>query len=227
MVRKVKYLDTKLVAVTGGIGSGQTTVSKMLDDLGAKVINVDRKVKQLMQRDAALQRELRHAFGKQAFNEKKELNNKWLAEIVFSDETKLQMLNRIVHPRMVAEIVEEMEAARFSGKFPIVVVDAALIYEVSIEQMFDIIIVVNCRKDTRIKRVMQRDDMKRDDVLSRMRHQIPLEEKAKWADVVITNNGTEEELKKSVDEAFEKITADLRVVRLGNRPRPQNKITGP
>ena len=167
-----------------------------------------------MQRDTGLQRELISAFGKETYNDKGQLNNKWLAQIVFSDETKLQLLNRIVHPRMVAEIVEEMESARFSGRYPMVVVDAALVYEVSIEQMFDSIIVVNARKDYRIKRVMERDKLTRADILSRINHQIPLEEKVKWADFVITNNGSLEQLKQVVDEIFNKLSSEVRTVRI-------------
>ena len=139
MKRIIKYANPKVIAVTGGIGSGQSTVCTRLLERGCRIIDVDKKAKQIINKDAALQRELKKVFGEKIFSADGKLNRKLLAQIAFKEESNTLQLNNLIHPRMVAEVVEEMESARFSGKYPLIVIDAALIYEISIEQMFDAI----------------------------------------------------------------------------------------
>ena len=136
-----------------------------------------------------------------------------LASIAFQDEEKTQKLNRLVHPRMVSEVIEEMENARFSQKYPLVVIDAALVYEISIEQMFDSIIVVYTSLNNRVDRVMKRDGLTKDEILARVRRQIPLEEKKKWAEYVVDNDGSLEDLEKQTRNVFEKISDDIQISR--------------
>jgi len=210
MKRITKYTNPKVVAVTGGIGSGQSTVCGRLKQLGCKIIDVDKKAKQIIQKDKSLQNDLKKTFGNKIFFENGQLDRQLLAKLAFESESKTQQLNRLVHPKMVAEIVEEMESARFSFKYPLIIIDAALIFEISIEQLFDAIIVVYANQTIRIKRVMERDGFKKEDIIARMRRQIPLDDKRKWADYVIDNNGTIENLKKQTDELFEKLIADIK-----------------
>ena len=210
MKRIISYLDTKLVAVTGGIGCGQSTVCEYLKSLGCKVINMDVKAKQIIQKDINIQKELKRTFSRGIFKHGNQLDTKKLANIVFVDEEKTRKLNKIIHPRMIAEVIEEMEAARFSNKYPLVIIDAALIFEVNIEQIFDAIVVVNADIKKRIKRVMDRDGLEKHEILARIYRQIPLEEKKDWADYVIDNNGSLEDLKKQTNKIFEKLTEDLR-----------------
>ena len=213
MRRIKKYINPKVVAVTGGIGSGQSTVCKYLQDLGCKIIDVDKKAKQIIQKDNSLQNELKKSFGDEIFHKDGQLNRKRLAHLAFRDEAQTLQLNKLIHPRMVAEVVEEMETARFSQKYPLIVVDAALIFEISIEQMFDAIIVVYARLENRIKRVMDRDGLKRTEILARVRRQIPLDDKKTWADFTVDNNGTVEELKKRTEKIFEVLLSDVRIDR--------------
>ncbi len=213
MRRIKKYINPKVVAVTGGIGSGQSTVCKYLQELGCKIIDVDKKAKQIIQKDNSLQNELKKSFGDEIFHKDGQLNRKRLAHLAFRDEAQTLQLNKLIHPRMVAEVVEEMETARFSQKYPLIVVDAALIFEISIEQMFDAIIVVYARLENRIKRVMDRDGLKRTEILARVRRQIPLDDKKTWADFTVDNNGTVEELKKQTEKIFEVLLSDVRIDR--------------
>jgi dephospho-CoA kinase len=210
MKRITRYTNPKVVAVTGGIGSGQSTVCKRLSELGCRIIDLDKKAKQIIQKDSVLQRELKKAFGNEIFTRDGTLNRKLLGRLAFSHESKTMELNKLVHPRMVADVVEEMETARFSEKYPLIVIDAALIFEISIEQMFDAVIVVYASKDNRVNRVMKRDDLKRTEILARMRRQIPLEDKKKWADHVIDNNGTIEELYKQTNQLFNTLVSDIK-----------------
>ena len=205
MIHEKKYNNPLVVAVTGGIGSGQTTVSKLFGKWGAKVINADLKAKEIMQKDREIRRALKQTFGNNVFFRNGKLNTRLLAELAFKDELHTQKLNQIVHPRMVSYIVEEMEEARFSKRYPMVVIDAALVYEINIEQLFDAIVVVYAPIDERYRRVRQRDGMSKQEFFSRVDRQIPLEEKRKWADFVIDNSGSFEELEREAHQVFEKL----------------------
>ena len=213
MKKITKYKNPKVVGVTGGIGSGQSSVCQILSKLGCKVIDVDKKAKQIISKDRSLQKELIKTFGNEIFFKDGQLNRRLLASIAFQDEEKTQKLNRLVHPRMVSEVIEEMENARFSQKYPLVVIDAALIYEISIEQMFDSIIVVYTSLTNRIDRVIKRDGLTKDEILARVRRQIPLEEKKKWAEYVVDNDGSLEDLEKQTRNVFEKISDDIQISR--------------
>lgn len=213
MKKITKYKNPKVVGVTGGIGSGQSSVCQILSKLGCKVIDVDKKAKQIISKDRSLQKELIKTFGNEIFFKDGQSNRRLLASIAFQDEEKTQKLNRLVHPRMVSEVIEEMENARFSQKYPLVVIDAALVYEISIEQMFDSIIVVYTSLNNRIDRVMKRDGLTKDEILARVRRQIPLEEKKKWAEYVVDNDGSLEDLEKQTRNVFEKISDDIQISR--------------
>jgi len=211
MKKIIKYKDTRVIGVTGGIGSGQSSVCEILASQGCKIIDVDKKAKHIIKKDKTLQLKLKEAFGEEIFDRNGELNRRLLANIAFSDGYKTQLLNKLVHPRMVSEMIEEMETARFSQRFPLIVVDAALIYEISIEQMFDAIIVVYTDLEHRIQRVMKRDNLTRDEILARVRRQIPLEEKRNWADYVVDNNGSFEDMKKQTLKIFHELMETVRV----------------
>jgi len=203
--KRKEYKDPKVIGVTGGIGSGQTTVAEEFRILDCKVINVDNKAKQVIKKNKDVQNEIKKEFGKNVFYRNNQLNRKLLAQIVCNDEEKMQKVNQIVQPQMVESMVEEMEEARFSGKYPLVIVDAALIYEMNIEHLFDSIIVVYANKRQRLQRVVDRDKLKKEDVTARMERQIPLEDKKKWADFVVDNRGELADLKKQVEKIFEEL----------------------
>ncbi len=202
---KKEYNFPLVVAVTGGIGSGQTTVSNFFQKWGCKVINADQKAKVVIHSDREVRKALKWAFGKSIFFGNGKLNTKKLAELAFKDELHTQKLNQIVHPRMVAYLIEEMEEARFSRRYPIVIIDAALVYEISIEQMFDVIIVVYAPLEERLQRIQRRDGMSKKEFYARVDRQIPLEEKRKWADFVIDNSGDLEDLEKQTHAVYKRL----------------------
>jgi dephospho-CoA kinase len=213
MQRKRRFKNSRVIAVTGGIGSGQSTVCAILKEYGCKIIDVDRKAKQIIAKDKFLQKELQAAFGTNIFYRSGRLNRHQLAGIAFRDEEKTHQLNKLVHPRMVAEIVEEMEEARFSQRYPLIVIDAALIFEISIEQMFDSIIVVYASLKNRIERIKIRDKLSEEDIRARVSRQIPLEEKRKWADFEIDNNGSVDDLRIQTKKIFDKLVDQIPVER--------------
>ncbi|RMG68274.1 MAG: dephospho-CoA kinase [Calditrichaeota bacterium] len=197
--------STKVIGVTGGTGCGQTTVANLFGELGAKVIHADEIGHRILENDPSVRKELVAAFGKSILNRDGSINRKQLGELVFKDQTKLHKLNAIVHPRMIAEVVEEMEEARQSGKYPLIVIDAALIYELSLEHMFDAIVVVTSRLKDRIRRLRDRDGLSEREIMKRIQSQIPVQEKTRWADYVIRNNGTLEDLRHHVEGVYRKI----------------------
>jgi len=219
----MKYNDPLIVAVTGGMGSGQSTVSSYFEEWGCMVLNADNEAKRVIQKNAALRSDLRRTFGNDIFFRNRKLNTKRLAEIAFSDELQTRRLNQLVHPRMVESIIEKMEKARFSGKYPIIIVDAALIYEISIERNFDYVIVVSAPVSIRQKRVFERDNISRNSFNDRISKQIKLEEKAKWADYVIQNKGTLDELKKNSRDVFSML---MKKVKSDKGPRPSRSRGG-
>ncbi len=177
-----------VVAVTGGMGCGQSTVCEFLEKMGARVINADSVAKKEIERNEEIQKELKKAFGSRIFYRNGKLNRKLLARLAFSDSTKTQRLNHIVHPRMVAGILDLIEETRELGKYAIIVVDAALIYELNLEHMFDAVVVVASGMQDRIQRIKLRDKLTEPEIVDRINKQLPIEEKAKWADFIIQNN---------------------------------------
>lgn len=197
--------DIILVGITGGMGCGQSTVAGFMEKLGAKVINADRVAHVLVNKDKEAKKEIQRNFGDRVFFRNGKLNRKLLGQIVFEDEAKTLLLNRIVHPRMVSWIIDEIEEARDSGKYPVIAIDAALIYEISLEHMFDSIIVVTAPMKKRIEWIMQRDGLSEKEIHDRIAKQIPVEEKANWADFVIHNNSTLEQLEYRTQKVYEKL----------------------
>ncbi len=196
------YPNCIVVAVTGGIGCGQTTVCKFLEEMGAKVIQADLVAKRETESNEEIKEELRKYFGSRIFYRDGKLNRKMLAKIAFSDEAKTDRLNRIVHPRMVEHIINEIEEARESQKYEIILVDAALIYELNLEHMFDAVVVVSSKMSCRLERIKKRDNLSEAEIMSRINKQIPIEDKIQWADFLIENNDDLETLRVKCRKLF-------------------------
>ena len=201
----MKEEDVILIAITGGIGCGQSSVAKFLEERGAKIINADLIAHKIVNNDPEAKSEIRKHFGRKVFYRNGRLNRKLLGRIVFEDEGKTRLLNKIVHPRMVSRIIDEIEAARDSGKHKIIAIDAALIYEIQLEHMFDAVVVVASRTKNRIDRIITRDGLSEKEIRDRIAKQIPVEEKMKWADFVVHNNSTLDQLKKRADDLYKKL----------------------
>jgi dephospho-CoA kinase len=196
----------KAIAVTGGMGSGQSSFAKFLKDFGAKVIDADKIAHEVSNFDSEVKRELKHLFGKDIYNRNGKLKRKFLARIVFDDHNKTQLLNSIIHPHMVSRIIEEIEKAKDSGRYKLIVVDAALVYEASLEKMFDYAIVIFAKMQTRIQRIKERDGSPQREIMKRIRRQLPLEDKVKWADFVVRNDGSLDDLKEEAKKIFKILT---------------------
>ncbi len=194
-----------VIAITGGMGTGQSTVCQFLQKLGARTINADTVAKREIEGNHQLQKELKKSFGAKIFYRNGKLNRKLLAKIAFSDEAKTARLNKIVHPQMVSRIIDIIEESRESGKYKLIVVDAALIYELSLEHMFEAVVVVTSKMKNRLERIKKRDQLNEKEINDRMSKQIPIEEKIQWADFVIENNESLELLEKKTVKLFHEL----------------------
>lgn len=171
------------IGLTGGIGSGKTTVAKIFALLGVPVYYADAASKRLYQTNKELMAGLKKHFGEDVYTND-ELNRPKLAAIVFSDAEKLELLNRLVHPLTITDAEEWMQ----QQTTPYVIKEAALIFESGSARGLDYIIGVRSPKHLRIKRVMDRDRVGREEVLSRMHRQIDEEIKMRLCDFIIENN---------------------------------------
>lgn len=194
-----------MIGVTGGIGCGKSEVCRMLEGLGAKVIDADFIAKEITDSNQTVREQIRKTFGQGVFLPDGGLDRRELARIVFTDKEALQKLNKIVHPYMVRAIGQEVKRAKAEGSHPLIVINAALIYEIGMEKDLDYVVVVSASLKNRIQRIIKRDGLSKEEILNRIKAQMPLEEKAKRADHVIQNDGTLEELQRKVRSLYEEL----------------------
>jgi dephospho-CoA kinase len=203
-----KFDNPLLIAITGGTGCGQTTAAKYFEKFGAKVIHADKLARQVLERDREVRSLIRKELGNQYFYRNGRVNRKLLGEAVFKDERKLQILNSIIHPKLVEKLIDEIEIARESGKYPMIVVDAALVYETQMEHLFDAIVVISSSQKLRIERLVSRDKISKELARERIDKQISIRDKITWADYVIHNNRTLQELERRCRNVYQKILKD-------------------
>ena len=204
--RKPSTHNVIKVGITGGIGSGKTTVCKMFEELGIPVYYADDRAKYLMQHEHHLIDEIKKKFGEEVYTNGI-LNRKVLAEKVFNDKAKLEALNALVHPAVYHDTDVWMEEQK-GKKVPYSLREAALLVETGSYKTLDKLIVVTAPLNTRMKRVSLRDSVEIDEVMTRVRNQLPEEEKVKLADIVIKNDKDLEHLKKQVLKIHELLLAE-------------------
>ncbi|NNF57104.1 MAG: dephospho-CoA kinase [Rhodothermaceae bacterium] len=175
------------LGLTGGIGSGKSAVAAHLATKpGVRVIYADDEAKRLMHEDVALRAALVERFGREIYDTEGRLDRSALAARVFADPDELAALNALVHPAVREAMLAHIEEARCDG-IDLLVYEAALLYEVGADAHLDGVAVVDAPVETRIARVMARDGVLREQVLDRMRHQLPPEDLRARADFVIVN----------------------------------------
>ncbi|MGB9867634.1 MAG: dephospho-CoA kinase [Bacillota bacterium] len=190
-----------VIGLTGNIGSGKSTVSQVLRELGALVIDADRISREVCEPGQPGWEAIWRHFGQEVFLPDGTLDRKRLGEIVFGQPDKLALLNSLLHPLIVSRIKEDLEEARASA-WKAVVVDAALLFEVGLDKVVDVVWVVTADDRLRLERVMARDGLSREAALARMQSQSCQWEKASRADAVIDNSGGLEHTRRQVLELW-------------------------
>lgn len=205
---------TRVVGLSGGIGTGKSTVTRMLAELGAVVVDADAIVHRLQAAGSPLLDEIAEAFGADVIGTDGALDRKGLADLVFRDPTARARLNAIVHPRVGAEMARELAAARAAAA-PLVVLDIPLLFEGraaggggASTLGFDATVLVYAPREQQIERTLARDDGTREDVERRLAAQLPIDEKRALADHVIDNAGTLDETERQVRALFETLVGD-------------------
>lgn len=189
------------VGLTGGIGSGKTTVSNFLLDYGIPVYNSDSKGKTLMNTNLELKNNIVSIFGERVYDNGI-LNTNLLSSIVFNDSSKIEQLNNLVHPKVAQDFNQWVGK---NNNKPILVKEAAILIESGAYLNMDKIILVVSEKSTRINRVSKRDNSDLDSIEKRINHQLTDNEKIKYADYIIENNSSLEHLKLEVLKVVNKI----------------------
>lgn len=174
------------VGITGGIGSGKSTVAKVFEVLGIPVYYADDAAKRLMNEDEGIKQQLQKLFGKETYIDGK-LNRKFLSTLVFNDEEKLALLNSIVHPATLLDAGKWMH----QQITPYAIKEAALIFESGAHQQLDYVIGVYAPATVRIQRVIKRDGVSREEVKARMEKQMDESIKMRLCDYVVTNDEQE------------------------------------
>jgi len=177
----------KIIGLTGGIGSGKSTIAKMFEDLGVPVYYADLEAKKLMRTSPIIKKRLMKLVGEKAYI-KDDLNTHFIASIVFNNKSKLQELNNIVHP----EVNKHFSAWLKKQNVPYVIQENALLFESENQNNFDFIITVSSPEEVKIERVMQRDKTTKESVLARMKNQLSDAYKVKNSDFIIQNTDIEQ-----------------------------------
>lgn len=173
------------VGITGGIGSGKSTVCKIFETLGVPIYYADTRAKFLMEHDPRLIAALKKEFGKDVFMESGQLDRGKLASIVFRDSEKIAILNGLVHPAVAEDSANWVQ----SQSSAYTIKEAALLFESGSYKQLDLIISVTAPLELRISRVMSRDRASREEVLNRINNQWPQEKKDELANFIIINDG--------------------------------------
>ncbi|MEP7238163.1 MAG: dephospho-CoA kinase [Ferruginibacter sp.] len=171
------------IGITGGIGSGKSTVAKVFEVLGIPVYNADLAAKRLMNEDAELKEKIKQQFGNDVYKNEK-LDNKYLAHIVFASEEKLDILNSIVHPATI----NDANAWMLKQTTPYTLKEAALLFESGAYELLDYVIGISAPAPLRLQRVMQRDGSSREEIMARMNKQMDEEIKMKLCNFIIKND---------------------------------------
>lgn len=201
----------KIIGVTGGMGSGKSTVSQILNDLGASVINADSIAREVVSKGGKPLEEIVEYFGMGILDKNGELDRRKLGNIVFNNPEKLNTLNIITHKHIAEKIHEKVESLKNESNTSVVAIDAPIPIEYGFLDLCDTVWVVVADAKVRIKRVMERDNLSYDEALSRLKAQKRDEEYLKMADEVLVNNGNIEELEKEVVRLYfknEKVQED-------------------
>lgn len=199
---KMNPILSHVVAVTGTIGSGKSTVVKLLGKQGAFIVSADELAREVVKPGTEGIRDVVAAFGREVLDKDGALDREKMADLVFTDPAKKKMLEGILHPLIAKQAEEVFKAAIARGVSPIIY-EVPLLFEAGLNKAgFRKIIVVTASDEVCIKRITERDSLSEDKAAARLRTQIPTEVKRKGADIVIDNSGSIEQLEKVVTQIF-------------------------
>ncbi|ACL69247.1 dephospho-CoA kinase [Halothermothrix orenii] len=185
-----------IIGLTGGIASGKSTVSNILKELGACIIDADRIAHKILKKGQPGWRGVVGYFGTDIIDDKGEIDRKKLGKLVFNKPEERKKLEKITHPIIISQIKDEIVSLK--NKCNLIILDAPLLFEANLDRLVDRVWVVYVDRDIQLRRLQERDGLSREEAILRIETQMPLKEKARLADIVIDNNGSIKKLKKQV-----------------------------
>lgn len=195
-----------VIGLTGGIASGKSTVSAKLKELGAAVIDADIVAREVVSKGEIAYNRIVQSFGEDILLPSGQINRKKLGSIVFSDKDKLALLNSITHPEIISRIQDMVREHKAAGE-KVIVVDAAILIEMGLYKYVDSVWVVAVDRETQIKRMIERDKFDYKEAENRINSQFTNEIRKKYADVIIDNSESVEEVAKRLEELWNNIIA--------------------
>lgn len=196
------------IALTGGPGSGKSTVAQLFRDLGAEIIDADQVAHEVVAKGTPACEELRRGFGPEYFQADGALNRAQMAELVFGDPEARRRLNAIVHPRVTREISRRLQDLTARG-VKLVMVEVPLLYEVGLEKNYDLVIVVDAGEKEQIERLTARDGRPPEEALGIVQAQWPLDAKKARADFVVDNRGSLEHTRAQIKKLWQQLKNHL------------------
>jgi dephospho-CoA kinase len=194
-----------LVAVTGGIASGKSVVSKMLEDLGVPIIDYDVIAREIVEPGKPAWKDIVACFGERVLKEDRQIDRKNLSDIVFRDPEKRKQLESFTHPRIIEEGARQADEIARKDPDAIIQVAVPLLIEINLQDRFHKVLLVYVPRETQIERLMKRDGIAREAAESILKAQLPIDEKLRYADFVIHNEGTLEETRRQVEQVWEEL----------------------
>lgn len=190
-----------VLGLTGGIGTGKSTVGKILQKKGYPIVDTDIIAREVVQSTEILEK-LQKEFGKEIVENGK-LNRNKLGQIVFKDKNKLNMLNSIMHPAILKKMWKEVEILKKNNKH--IFVDVPLLFEINIEKSFDKVVLIYANRNIQVNRIMLRDGKTKDEALNVINSQMDIEIKKEKSDYIIINENSLEELENNINSILEEI----------------------
>jgi dephospho-CoA kinase len=194
-------MDMIVIGLTGGIGTGKSEVARILQGLGAVLINADQVGHEAYQPHSEIWHEVVKAFGEEILQANGGIDRKKLGSIVFSHPQHLARLNQIMHPRMAAIVARRIERLREEGAL-VVVVEAALLFEAGWDSLVDEVWAVDSTVEVVINRLQARDGLSEEEIRKRINSQMPAKERLARSDVVISNSGDVANLERAVQSLW-------------------------
>ncbi len=195
------------IGLTGGIGSGKSVVCDLLEARGARVFDADEVGKHILGNDPEARRQVVSVFGEQSYRPDGSLDRGYLASLVFGDDRNLAAINAIVHPRVFTAFARERQLARDAG-VTMLVHEAALLFESGGDRYVDVTVYVDAPRWLRVRRVMERDGRPREEVLARMKHQLPAYKGRARANFVLNNDGSLDQLEQRTERLLVRLRSN-------------------
>ena len=195
----------RVIGLTGGIASGKTTISNILKELGAIIIDADKIARKVVERGSPALKEIEEHFGSEILFENRRLNRKKLGNIVFNDTGSLKKLNEIVHPYIVEKIIDEINRYRETYNNRVIILDAALLIELNLMNLVEEVWLIVVPEKMQLERLVERENISTDQAQKRIDVQIAFEDKKKYADLIIDNSKDLAYLQAQIEENWERI----------------------